>query len=96
MIYSYDRYDSISLAMFFLQRIAFPFSLISNYDASHDDRGLNSKNMLRPAWVLWSNAYFVERAVIKFSKRRKSLDYRTDFPIFRPSIVDMVIDARSR
>eukprot|EP01039_Chlorochromonas_danica_P001635 gene1635-1784_t len=78
------------------QRIAFPFSLISNYDASHDDRGLNSKNMLRPAWVLWSNAYFVERAVVKFSKRRKSVDYRTDFPIFRPSIVDMVIDARSR
>lgn len=30
----------------------------------------------------------------KFTKRRQSPQYRTDFPIFRPSIVDMVVTAR--
>jgi hypothetical protein len=32
----------------------------------------------------------------KFAKRRKSIEYRTDFPIFRPSIIDMIWDARNR
>jgi hypothetical protein len=31
----------------------------------------------------------------KFSRRRRS-DYRTDLPIFRPSVVEMVSDARNR
>ena len=32
----------------------------------------------------------------KFSTRRKSVVYRTDLPVFRPSILDMVRDARNR
>lgn len=32
----------------------------------------------------------------KFTRRRRSTDYRTDLPIFRPSIADMVADARNR
>ena len=32
----------------------------------------------------------------KYSRRRRSTDYRTDLPIFRPSIADMVADARNR
>jgi hypothetical protein len=32
----------------------------------------------------------------KFSKRRQSLQYRTDMPIFRPSVADMVRRARNR
>ncbi len=72
------------------QKISFPFSLISNYD------GGAGANTLRPGWVLWSNPYFIERSIAKFTKRRKSIEYRTDFPIFRPSIVDIVWDARHR
>jgi hypothetical protein len=36
------------------------------------------------------------RSLTKFAKRRKSIEYRTDFPIFRPSIIDMIWDARNR
>jgi carbonic anhydrase/acetyltransferase-like protein (isoleucine patch superfamily) len=72
------------------QKISFPFSLISNYDSGA------GANTLRPGWVLWSNPYYIERSITKFSKRRKSIEYRTDFPVFRPSIVDFVWDARNR
>ena len=30
----------------------------------------------------------------KYTRRRRSADYRTDLPVFRPSIADMVADAR--
>lgn len=70
------------------QRISFPFSLISTGDA-----GTTS---LRPAWVLWANPYFLERSISKFSKRRKCLEYRSDFPVFRPAVVDKVLNARQR
>lgn len=39
------------------QRISFPFSLISNYEATPG----GSANTLRPGWVIWSNPYFIER-----------------------------------
>lgn len=32
----------------------------------------------------------------KFNGRRKAKAYRTNIPVFRPSIVDMVVDARRR
>lgn len=32
----------------------------------------------------------------KFKSRRRSTTYRTDMPVFRPSIVDLVRDARKR
>lgn len=38
----------------------------------------------------------LRRAMNKFTRRRRSTDYRTDLPIFRPSIADMVADARNR
>jgi NDP-sugar pyrophosphorylase family protein len=71
------------------QRIAFPFSLVSNGEGGQP-------SLVRPGWVLWSNPYFIERSLSKFTKRRKSTIYRTDLPIYRPSIVDMVVDSRSR
>ena len=32
----------------------------------------------------------------KFHSRRKAKEYRTNIPVVRPSIIDMVIDARER
>jgi hypothetical protein len=80
------------------QRIAFPFSLIARNDhvSNFGDESNVCLAVLRPAWVLTANAYFVERTLSKFSKRRKSMDYRTDFPIFRPSIAELIYDARMR
>lgn len=79
------------------QKIAFPFSLVARNEtvALHGvvDTSLCS---LRPGWCLWANTYFLERSLSKFSKRRKSTEYRTDFPVFRPAIVDMILDARHR
>jgi hypothetical protein len=37
-----------------------------------------------------------DRAINKYARRRRSVDYRTDLPLFRPSIADMVADARNR
>jgi hypothetical protein len=79
------------------QRLAFPFSLIArNETVALQGVVDTSLCSLRPAWCLWANAYFLERSLSKFSKRRKSTEYRTDFPVFRPAIVDMVLDARNR
>lgn len=36
----------------------------------------------------------VFRSMNKYTRRRRSADYRTDLPVFRPSIADMVADAR--
>ena len=36
------------------------------------------------------------RSMQKFHSRRKAKGYRTNIPVFRPSIVDMVVDARRR
>lgn len=71
------------------QRIAFPFSLLGS------DGGSNG-NTLRIGWVLWANPYFIERTVDKFRQRRKCAEYRSDFPVYRPAIVDLVQDAKHR
>ena len=81
------------------QKIAFPFSLIcSSSHAFHTDNNeVNSAaSILKPGWVLSSNPYFLERSINKYTRRRRSADYRTDLPIFRPTIADMVADARNR
>lgn len=81
------------------QRISFPFSLIcSSQDKFPVDNHEinNTMSILKPGWILSSNPYFVERSINKYTRRRRSVDYRTDLPIFRPSIADMVSDARNR
>jgi hypothetical protein len=49
-----------------------------------------------PSTYLKFVCQFYYRSISKFSKRRKSVEYRTDFPVFRPTIIDMVWDARQR
>jgi hypothetical protein len=56
----------------------------------------STMSCLKPGWVLISNPFFLEKSMNKFTRRRRSTDYRTDLPIFRPSIADMVTDARNR
>jgi len=79
------------------QKISFPFSLVGSpqhpYPAGQNIA--QTMSCLKPGWVLASNPYFIERSMNKFSRRRRS-DYRTDLPIFRPSVVEMVSDARNR
>ena len=83
------------------QKIAFPFSLVAEptapYPVAAGEQSLSTAmNTLRPGWVLTSNPYFLERSMAKYTRRRRSVEYRTDLPIFRPTIADMVADARNR
>lgn len=84
------------------QKISFPFSLVADPLAPYppaigEQQPLSpSLSTLRPGWVLISNPYFLERSMAKYTRRRRSVEYRTDLPIFRPSIADMVADARNR
>lgn len=73
------------------QRLAFPFSIVSAQQSSSS----SSSTSIAPGWVFWANPYMLARAQIKFSTRRKSKVYRTDFPVLRPSVVRMIIAARN-
>ena len=76
------------------QKISFPFSLVS-FPENNIDGVSPALNLIRPGWVLHSNAYMLDRNSSKFSKRRKSIQYSTDADIFRPSIIKLMIKART-
>lgn len=88
------------------QKVAFPFSLITSPEQPYPLGAVPGSGSsgpltlvmctLKPGWILTSNPYFLERSMAKYTRRRRSVDYRTDLPIFRPAIADMVIDARNR
>eukprot|EP00605_Chrysophyceae_sp_TOSAG23-4_P001213 GSChrysophyteH1.ASY1.ANO1.1322.1 assembled CDS len=67
----------------------YPFSLMA---PSRDQLGY----AIRPGWVLYNNPYMIERSMKKYASRRKALETRTDFDIFRVSTIDSVRGARSR
>jgi hypothetical protein len=71
-------------------KLEYPFSLVLP-DASNAQMVV-----VKPGWVLHSNPYLLERAIDKFSSRRKAEDHNTSQPIFRKIIVDMVRAARLR
>jgi len=71
------------------QRIAFPFSLISNPFATHKDIP-PAYNEIFPGWVLSDNSYAVFRNEAKYLKRNKAKRLINDFRIFRPEIVKMM------
>jgi len=72
------------------QKISFPFSLIM----TNTDNSMN--NIIKPGWILTSNPYMIRRSLTKFRKRRKSIQNQTDYPINRPSIIQLCKDARKR
>jgi hypothetical protein len=77
------------------QRVEFPFSLLSQpsiVQGSHSPL----YNELIPAWILSDNIYSVVRNESKYRKRNRSRRNETDFSIFRPEIIDMMITARDR
>lgn len=73
------------------QKICFPFSLISSPELPAS--GLTS---IKPAWVLRYNPYFLDRSAAKFAQRSKAKSHSTGFDIFRPSIVNLMIEANQR
>lgn len=82
------------------QRLHFPFSLVA---PCRDLKclmalGKTGVNSLSPGWVLKSSPYTVFRNEAKFSQRSKSRRHKQQVtePIFRPEIVDLIIEARDR
>jgi NDP-sugar pyrophosphorylase family protein len=77
------------------QRIEFPFSLI-NSPADRYDVVSPAYNEIMPGWVLSDNIYTVKRNEGKYIKRNKAKRSQFVFEVFRPDIIDLMIDARKR
>jgi hypothetical protein len=77
------------------QRVEFPFSLI-NLPSSAVPGVSPAYNEIFPAWVLSDNIFFILRNAWKYRKRDKARREKTAFEIFRPDIMDLVVEARDR
>ena len=53
-------------------------------------------NEIMPAWVLSDNIFSVKRNEGKYMKRNKAKRTQFDFEVFRPDIVDLMVDGRDR
>jgi len=77
------------------QRVEFPFSLI-NSPADRYEGISPAYNEIMPGWVLSDNIYTVKRNEGKYIKRNKAKRTQFVFEVFRPDIVDLMIEARRR
>jgi hypothetical protein len=77
------------------QRVTFPFSLINS--PSRGFQGLPpALNELFPGWALSDNLYTVARNEGKFVKRNKARRSTFVFEVFRPEIIDLMVEARGK
>lgn len=64
-------------------KLSLPFSLL-----------LGIGGEIKPGWVLYGSPYTLERAAAKFQSRRRAKRHVTNFPLVRPSLVDLVVRGR--
>ena len=77
------------------QKVEMPFSLINTPSARLE--GISpAYNEIMPGWVLSDNIFSVKRNEGKYQKRNKAKRTEFIFEVFRPDIVDLMIEARSR
>lgn len=77
------------------QRVEFPFSLINT--PSQIVEGVSpAYNEIMPGWVLSDNIFAVKRNEGKYAKRNKARRTKIVTEVFRPEIIDMMIEARRR
>ncbi len=77
------------------QKLEMPFSLINEPAAEYE--GISPAfNEIFPAWVLSDNIYTIKRNEGKYIKRNKAKRSNFVFEVFRPDIVDLMIEARKR
>lgn len=77
------------------QKVQFPFSLINN-PATRVEGISPAYNEIIPGWVLSDNIYMVKRNEGKYAKRNRARRSQFVFEVFRPEIVDLMVDARRR
>jgi hypothetical protein len=77
------------------QKMTFPFSLINTPSAPQP--GISpAYNEIFPAWLLSDNLYAIKRNEGKYRARNKARRTQFEFRVFRPDIVDLMLDARDR
>jgi len=77
------------------QKVTFPFSLINSPSLSLD--GISpAYNEIAPGWVLSDNIYTIKRNEGKYQKRNKAKRSKFIFEVFRPDMIDLMLDARQR
>ncbi len=77
------------------QRVEFPFSLICEPFMRVD--GIPPAfNQIVPAWVLSDNLFAVFRNEAKYSSRNRANHWNGSTDVFRPDIIEMLIDAEKR
>ncbi|MCW8131331.1 MAG: DUF4954 family protein [Planctomycetota bacterium] len=77
------------------QRVEMPFSLINTQ--ALPVKGLSTAiNEIFPGWVLGENIYMLRRNEAKYARRNKARRNTFDLEVFRPEIMDMVVEARRR
>jgi len=77
------------------QKVALPFSLI-NSPAARLEGISPAYNEIMPGWVLSDNIFTIRRNEGKYRKRNKAKRAKIEFEVFRPEIVDMMLNARKR
>ncbi len=77
------------------QRVEFPFSLIC--EPFMKVNGIPPAfNQIIPAWVLSDNLFAVYRNEEKYSSRNRAKHWNGSTEVFRPDIIEMLIDAEER
>lgn len=93
--YSKSPYSIIATGVSTLpQRVEMPFSLI-NIRAESIDGVSPAYNEILPGWVLSDNIYAVRRNERKYAVRNKASRVDLGFEVFRPEIIDLMIQARA-
>jgi len=77
------------------QKVEMPFSLI-NTPAALNPGISPAYNEIMPGWVLSDNIFSVKRNEGKYIKRNKAKRTAFVFEVFRPDVVDLMIEARKR
>ena len=94
--FSHAPYSIIATAVNALgQKVEMPFSLI-NTPADRLEGISPAYNEIMPGWVLSDNIFSIKRNEGKYIKRNKAKRTQFVFEVFRPDIVDKMIEARKR
>ncbi|HUV38749.1 MAG TPA: DUF4954 family protein [Planctomycetota bacterium] len=77
------------------QKVTFPFALINSPAENYE--GISpAYNEIMPAWVLSDNIFTIRRNEGKYKARNKARRTEFIFDVFRPAVVDLMLDARKR
>ena len=94
--FSHAPYSIIATAVNALgQKVEMPFSLI-NTPADRLEGISPAYNEIMPGWVLSDNIFSIKRNEGKYIKRNKAKRTQFVFEVFRPDIIDMMMEARKR